>query len=82
MFTEFYEQGDEERKLGLPISLMCDRTKPNVERSQVRASAACVHACIASAAVPACVRACACTRLCVCACVMAWVRMIWSGVVD
>jgi cAMP-specific phosphodiesterase 4 len=33
--NEFYVQGDEERKLGIPISLMCDRFKPNVERSQI-----------------------------------------------
>jgi hypothetical protein len=33
--AEFYVQGDEERKLGIPISLMCDRYKPNVERSQI-----------------------------------------------
>ena len=32
---EFYNQGDREREQGLPVSLMMDRAKPNVERSQL-----------------------------------------------
>lgn len=35
VFEEFYEQGDMERKLGLPISQMMDRTQPAVEKSQI-----------------------------------------------
>ena len=35
LIEEFHRQGDRERELGLPISLMMDRNKPNVERSQV-----------------------------------------------
>ena len=35
LIEEFYRQGDRERELGLPVSLMMDRSKPNVERSQV-----------------------------------------------
>ena len=32
---EFFAQGDEERKLGLPISMFCDRTEPTIEKCQV-----------------------------------------------
>ena len=32
---EFYNQGDKEREQGLPVSLMMDRAKPNLERSQL-----------------------------------------------
>jgi len=32
---EFFRQGDSERELGLPVSPMMDRSKPNVEKSQV-----------------------------------------------
>ena len=32
---EFYSQGDAEREQGLPVSLMMDRAKPNLERSQL-----------------------------------------------
>jgi len=35
VFEEFFQQGDKERELGIPISLLCDRSKPNVEKSQV-----------------------------------------------
>ena len=35
VMREFYAQGDAERERGLPISAMCDRTKPSVERSQI-----------------------------------------------
>ena len=33
--AEFYSQGDREREQGLPVSLMMDRAKPNLERSQL-----------------------------------------------
>ena len=33
--AEFYSQGDKEREQGLPVSLMMDRAKPNLERSQL-----------------------------------------------
>jgi len=32
---EFFRQGDNEKELGLPISPMMDRSKPNIEKSQV-----------------------------------------------
>jgi cAMP-specific phosphodiesterase 4 len=32
---EFWAQGDAEKARGLPISAMCDRSNPNVERSQL-----------------------------------------------
>lgn len=35
VFEEFYAQGDRERSLGLPISLMMDRTQPAMEKSQI-----------------------------------------------
>lgn len=35
VMEEFYCQGDEERKRGLPVSPMMDRHNPSVERSQV-----------------------------------------------
>ena len=35
LIEEFHRQGDRERERGLPVSLMMDRHKPNVERSQV-----------------------------------------------
>jgi cAMP-specific phosphodiesterase 4 len=35
IYDEFYAQGDEERRRGLPISAMCDRYRPSVERSQI-----------------------------------------------
>ena len=35
VMEEFYRQGDLERKRGLPISQMMDRTNPTVEKSQI-----------------------------------------------
>lgn len=35
VFKEFFKQGDEERKLGLPISLLCDRNTTNISKSQI-----------------------------------------------
>lgn len=35
VFKEFFNQGDEERKLGLPISLLCDRNTTNIPKSQI-----------------------------------------------
>jgi cAMP-specific phosphodiesterase 4 len=35
VMQEFFQQGDEERSRNLPISPMCDRKKPNIERSQI-----------------------------------------------
>jgi hypothetical protein len=35
---EFFEQGDRERELGLPLSPLFDRNKPGVTKSQVRSS--------------------------------------------
>lgn len=35
VIAEFYEQGDEEKALGLPVSPMCDRTAPDVAKSQL-----------------------------------------------
>ena len=32
--NEFWNQGDEEKKLGLPISFLCDREKVNVPNAQ------------------------------------------------
>jgi high affinity cAMP-specific and IBMX-insensitive 3',5'-cyclic phosphodiesterase 8 len=32
---EFYQQGDEERKLGIAVSPFMDRTKPNVPKAQI-----------------------------------------------
>jgi hypothetical protein len=32
--TEFYQQGDKERNMGLPISPMMDRNKPQIELQQ------------------------------------------------
>lgn len=31
---EFYEQGDEEKELGLPVSMYCDRDKTDIRKSQ------------------------------------------------
>jgi cAMP-specific phosphodiesterase 4 len=35
VFKEFFIQGDKEKKLNLPVSLLCDRTTTNVEKSQI-----------------------------------------------
>jgi len=35
VFLEFFKQGDEERKLGLPITLLCDRKTVNISKSQI-----------------------------------------------
>jgi cAMP-specific phosphodiesterase 4 len=35
LIEEFHRQGDREKELGLSVSLMMDRHKPNVERSQI-----------------------------------------------
>lgn len=35
IIMEFFAQGDAEAALGLPISPMCDRNKPNKEKSQI-----------------------------------------------
>jgi hypothetical protein len=35
LFDEFYAQGDRERELGMAISPMMDRDKPNMEKSQI-----------------------------------------------
>ncbi|ORZ33070.1 hypothetical protein BCR44DRAFT_1416143 [Catenaria anguillulae PL171] len=35
IMAEFFRQGDEERRLGLPISPYCDSTQPNLPGSQV-----------------------------------------------
>lgn len=35
LVTEWYKQGDDERRLGLTVSPLMDRDKPNVARSQV-----------------------------------------------
>jgi hypothetical protein len=32
---EFFEQGDEEKKLGLPVSMFCDKETANISKSQV-----------------------------------------------
>ena len=34
LFNEFFAQGDDERKRGIPISMMMDRTTVNVAKSQ------------------------------------------------
>lgn len=36
LMEEFYEQGDKERSMGIPISPMCDRNNSNIPKSQVR----------------------------------------------
>ena len=35
LFIEFWEQGDRERELNLPISMLCDREKTDIPSSQV-----------------------------------------------
>jgi hypothetical protein len=35
VYEEFWRQGDQEKVLGLPISPLCDRAKPNLEKSQI-----------------------------------------------
>jgi hypothetical protein len=35
VFKEFFKQGDEERKLNLPITLLCDRNTTNINKSQI-----------------------------------------------
>ena len=35
IFKEFFKQGDEERKLGLQITLLCDRNTTNIYKSQI-----------------------------------------------
>jgi len=34
LFEEFFDQGDLERKEGLPITMLCDRTTTNVSNAQ------------------------------------------------
>jgi hypothetical protein len=36
---EFFRQGDEEKKLGLPVSALFDREQPGITKSQVRRTA-------------------------------------------
>ena len=33
LFDEFFQQGDTEKKLGLPIGMLTDRTKVNIAKS-------------------------------------------------
>lgn len=35
IFEEFFSQGDQEKSLGFPVSPLCDREKPNLERGQI-----------------------------------------------
>ncbi len=35
LFSEFFNQGDQEKALGLEVSYLCDRTKFNFAQSQV-----------------------------------------------
>ena len=35
VYIEFFNQGDKEKELGLPVSMLCDRTSTNVFKSQV-----------------------------------------------
>ena len=35
IFMEFFKQGDLEKSQGLPISLLCDRTTTNIDKSQI-----------------------------------------------
>ena len=35
VFIEFFKQEDEERKLGLPISMLCDRKTTHIAKSQI-----------------------------------------------
>jgi len=35
VYEEFFKQGDREKELGLPISPLCDRRKPNIEKGQI-----------------------------------------------
>ena len=35
VFLEFYNQGDLEKQMGLPVSLLCDRTNTNINISQL-----------------------------------------------
>ena len=35
VFKEFFKQGDEERKLNLPITILCDRETTNINKSQI-----------------------------------------------
>merc|ERR1719499_2740877 len=34
LFKEFFRQGDEEKRLGLPFSMMCDRETTNIQKSE------------------------------------------------
>ncbi len=35
VFKEFFKQGDEEKKQGLPVTLLCDRVTTNINKSQI-----------------------------------------------
>ena len=35
LFEEFYNQGDEEKRLGLPISMLCNRETDNIPKGQI-----------------------------------------------
>jgi hypothetical protein len=35
LFVEFFEQGDKEKELGLPITILCDREKTIIPDSQI-----------------------------------------------
>ena len=35
VYIEFFNQGDKEKELGLPVSMLCDRTNTNINKSQV-----------------------------------------------
>ncbi len=35
LFVEFFNQGDIEKKKGLPVSMLCDRETTNINKSQV-----------------------------------------------
>lgn len=34
LFLEFFEQGDREKEMGLPLSMLCDRDNTNVSATQ------------------------------------------------
>jgi len=59
---EFFQQGDEERRLGLPISPLCDRNNAEpLAQSQLGACCCCGVVCCVR-----CARAFACPCVCVC----------------
>ena len=35
IFMEFFKQGDLEKSKGLPVSILCDRTTTNIDKSQI-----------------------------------------------